>query len=123
MKQPSEMTGPELNEAMAIEGMEWRKEKNLSCWMTCYGIYTGYHYNRILGGTYWNPTEDLNQVRGLEEKLLELEDWALGEYETALWLIIDDSEGRRKGEFSMLHASARQKCEALLMTFREVKNE
>ena len=57
MKQPNEMTDPELNEATAIEVMRWQKDG--SDWWKSHSIG---HHQIMSSLNNWHPTTDLNQA-------------------------------------------------------------
>jgi hypothetical protein len=114
----SEMTDEQLNERLAIEGMGWYRDKDFSSFYCVDGA--------LLNPEIWNPANDLNQVRTLEEEKIS------GAYEMLYLDKLDIVLAKEYGEVTMrkhignyyiLHATARQKCDALLMMFREVRGE
>ena len=109
-KNISEMTDPELNDAVAIEVMGWAKEDGK--WIDdCGGCarFDNIDDAEKYDGRYWCPVYDLNQCYEAERKLCD--DIPYEEYLTALDIVVWHPFGK-------VHASARQRCKAMLMAMR-----
>lgn len=118
-KNISEMTDQELNDAVAIEVMGWHKQEDGICWITSDDRYTGFLYKKIadeeligIEVSYWDPTHDLNQCMECHRIILfQLHN---EEYLTAFDIVVWHPFGK-------VHATARQRCIAMLMAVRDSK--
>ena len=106
MKPIPEMTDAELNEAMAVEVMGGGDN-----YATIYAIE---HYKQ------WNPTSDLNQAWECEERLNELglTEKYLFEMKKRVVFGLQPIVSRNSVDWCIAHATARQRCEAVLMAVR-----
>lgn len=66
----------------------------------------------------WHPHNDLNQVWKCEEKIIEF--GLVEEYSRILYTSVSAIPGKTI-VFNMLHSTARQRCEAMLMAMEGVK--
>ena len=116
MKQPSEMTNQELNEALAVEVKGWHK-------------LLGFWYNESdeiqCEREDWNPAEDLNQaVECAKKETYALRiDWCVGGEPTCsawVWFPVENLDGERvNAEYMAIAESpARALSEAVLMAKR-----
>lgn len=112
MKPVSEMTNSEIDTELA-ERRGWNTIDDGGWW-------TGFK-------THWHPTSSLDQCHLIEDYLDELRDTnhrltcipAL-RYADHLRIIVG-AKGKLYFAYDLIHATARQKAEALLMTLREVE--
>ena len=109
MKPVSEMTNSEIDTELA-ELRGWNTVDDGGWW-------TGFK-------THWHPTESLDQCHEIEEEKIIGDHFVIEKYAENLNLIIHSCELDNWREFMVatIHATARQKSEALLMTLREVEN-
>ena len=101
------MTDSQINEAIATEVMGWN---------VLVGDYMDWYRKdrRFMQPVdSWNPTQDLNQCYEAEEKIIEnnLQKKYLKMLESMCFLTT----------FGMVHATARQRCEAMLAAVRGAK--
>lgn len=116
----SQLPDIEINERLA-KLMGWEKEKDWhgEYWTEGNGIFA----RPTIYASYcshWNPCEDLNQMRLVEDRLIEL-----GLIDGYLFVLklnaMSGQPSRVDMDWSMCHATARQKAEAALMAWEKVK--
>lgn len=106
----SKLTDTEINERLAIEVMGWHVEGNI--WFDADGGAHGYVHSD------WNPSEDLNQMHAVEDRLIELGlqddyiDWLTDD-----WLADNSTTYTNGWSFAIAHATAHQKAIAALMAW------
>jgi len=140
-KNISEMTDQELNDSVAIEVMGWKSGHEYDT----DGKWVVWEYSAILGHEFpvtkiskldWDPTHDLNQCYEAEEKIINNYDrtkdrpgatcdwYAVRLREMLTPMALSEVSGVLSGnklELLIIHATARQRCEAMLMAVRSEK--
>lgn len=112
MKQPKDMSNSEIDTELA-ERMGWIKSHD--------GMVGEYQYPtengvRVIYG--WRPTSSLDQCHEIEEEKI-VDKIQKRKYSQRIYLFTHDCNDNY--EYKFIHATARQKSEALLMTLREVE--
>ena len=107
------MTDSQINEAIATEVMGWN---------VLVGDYMDWYRKdrRFMQPVdSWNPTQDLNQCWEAEENIKDI---GLSiQYVRVLYGFLQNSNRTLIFDFDIFHATARQRCEAMLMAVREGK--
>jgi len=130
IKPISEMTDQEIDIALA-EMMGWHKGLESDAWRgLCVSSNLGVSQEMVWLNSenagiwkcdYWHPHNDLNQVFQCEEKLNDMGYKTaeyLDRYTTNLRKIVVD-ESNISPRFSIVHATARQRCISMLMAIRD----
>jgi hypothetical protein len=108
----SKLTNSEIDERMA-ELMGWKLSMN--------GYWKPYGEDKdelVYLNKNWHPSSDLNQVWECEEYLIELNKDYKVSYPIKLWDVIVPIS-KKCGDYIGIHATARQRCEAMLMAIEE----
>lgn len=129
MKQPNEMSNSEIDTELALN-MGWHKvlkEQDGDLYIGQNNQVTGWSKTGHKYSDTWHPTSSLDQCHLIEDYLDELRETnhrltcipAL-RYADHLRIIVG-AKGKLYFAYDLIHATARQKAEALLMTLREVE--
>lgn len=118
------LTDQELNEWVAEKVMGFHKEKTL---------FAAFWVSKDSGATFrtsdgleewekdfWNPCENLNLTCLMEEKIREME--REGVYVKMLWSVLNINPFQVLDTadcFKFINATARQRCEACFLTFKD----
>lgn len=127
MKQPKDMTNEELDTELA-ELRGWTINKDYYTWIDSLGQPTAYQWERnprhFAIQRIWNPTSSLDQCHEIEEEKIIGDHFVVEKYAEYLNLICHTDEKNLNWRDIMViavHATSRQKAEALLLTLREVE--
>lgn len=115
---PSEMTNPQIDEALAVK-MGWQLFEGIYKPKAGLKIMAGVTEKRYIDKNgaiaflhkNWRPTEDLNQVRVVENEKITCRNKEII-YEDCLYQVLDEVR-----DYPVIHATARQKCEALVLLY------
>ena len=115
LKEPQKMTDSELDEAIAIEVMGWHlvDSNGILMWEE------EEVYARSINRACYHPSTNLNQCWEAEEKIKDL---GLSiQYIRILYGFLQNSNRTLVFDFDIFHATARQRCEAMLAAVRGAK--
>lgn len=124
LEEVTNLTDKELSEWLAINFMGWGDCEGV--WY-CDGINTKYHRKALYdddGDVIWNPAQDLIQARLAQETILKIDSLIQLQYMFNLdtLLKIEDYDSYLDKRWKFFLISARQICEAIYLTFRNLKN-
>lgn len=115
-----ELSDRELDALVAVEVMGWQRQDGYNYWMTF-----------PAGGTFelhgliatWSPSTDISAAMEVEDRIVDL--GLQSAYADELTNIVSLEKGKTQlgaMRFDLIHATARQRCEAALATIERKRD-